>query len=135
MCSILRFFWLHFMPYFTFIGDNENQGASTSCLRATSLSSNGSAASLGSLKRGEHQQNGRGVYRLPCRNFINFSQDGTVEQEGGGLILNVNIEQSMAMLTKCSFDESHRQPISLLGGIRALAEVLQVIKKSSLPTC
>ena len=30
------------------------------------------------------------------------------------------------MLTRCSFDESHRQPIFLLGGIPALAEIIQV---------
>ena len=38
----------------------------------------------------------------------------------------INIEESMAVLTRCSFDESHRQPIFLLGGIPALAELIQV---------
>jgi hypothetical protein len=39
----------------------------------------------------------------------------------------INIEESLAVLTRCSFDESHRQPIFLLGGIPALAEIIQVI--------
>ena len=38
----------------------------------------------------------------------------------------INIEETMAVLTRCSFDESHRQPIFLLGGIPALAELIQV---------
>ena len=38
----------------------------------------------------------------------------------------INIEESLAVLTRCSFDESHRQPIFLLGGIPALAEIIQV---------
>ena len=32
-------------------------------------------------------------------------------------------------LLRCSFDESHRQPIFLLGGIPALAELIQVTEK------
>ncbi len=40
----------------------------------------------------------------------------------------INIEESLAVLTRCSFDESHRQPIFLLGGIPALAEIIQVIQ-------
>ena len=33
-------------------------------------------------------------------------------------------------LLRCSFDESHRQPIFLLGGIPALAELIQVNEKT-----
>ena len=38
----------------------------------------------------------------------------------------MNIEETMAVLTRCSFDEQHRQPIFNLGGIPALAELIQV---------
>jgi hypothetical protein len=38
----------------------------------------------------------------------------------------LNIEETMAVLTRCSFDEYLRQPIFLLGGIRAIAELIQV---------
>ena len=67
---------------------------------------------------------------LPSRNFIHYSQDGFLT-ENGSLAFPINIEETMAVLTRCSFDESHRQPISLLGGIPALAELIQVryIKK------
>ena len=34
-------------------------------------------------------------------------------------------------LLRCSFDESHRQPIFLLGGIPALAELIQVTEKET----
>ena len=33
---------------------------------------------------------------------------------------------SYTLVLRCSFDESHRQPIFLLGGIPALAELIQV---------
>ena len=39
----------------------------------------------------------------------------------------LNIEETMAVLTRCSFDESHRQPIFLLGGVPAIAELIKVI--------
>ena len=42
------------------------------------------------------------------------------------LAVHINIEETMAVLTRCSFDESHRQPIASLGGIPALAELIQV---------
>ena len=38
----------------------------------------------------------------------------------------LNIEETMAVLTRCSFDESHRQPIFLLGGVPAIAELVKV---------
>ena len=37
-----------------------------------------------------------------------------------------NRPHSNTVLLRCSFDESHRQPIFLLGGIPALAELIQV---------
>ena len=40
--------------------------------------------------------------------------------------ISINIEETMAWLTKWSFDEGHRQPIELLGGIQALAEFVQI---------
>ena len=39
---------------------------------------------------------------------------------------SLNIEETMAWLTKWSFDEGHRQPIELLGGIPALAEFVEI---------
>ena len=53
-----------------------------------------------------------------CHNFLDFTGDGQT--------ISINIEETMAILTRCSFDESHRQPIFLLGGIPALAELIQV---------
>jgi hypothetical protein len=41
-------------------------------------------------------------------------------------VIPLNIEETMAVLTRCSFDEYLRQPIFLLGGIRAIAELVQV---------
>ena len=43
-----------------------------------------------------------------------------------GQWMSMNIEETMAVLTRCSFDEAHRQPIFMLGGIPALAELIQV---------
>ena len=40
--------------------------------------------------------------------------------------VSLNIEETMAVLTRCSFDEGHRQPIFLLGGIPAIAELIKV---------
>jgi len=53
-----------------------------------------------------------------CHDFLDFS--------GESQTISINIEETMAILTRCSFDESHRQPIFLLGGIPALAELMQV---------
>ena len=52
--------------------------------------------------------------------------DGTADSEQ---IIPLNIEETMAVLTRCSFDEYLRQPIFLLGGIRAIAELIQVTLK------
>merc|ERR1719210_2596883 len=54
-----------------------------------------------------------------CHNFLDYSG------EARNTNININIEETMAILTRCSFDESHRQPIFLLGGIPALAELIQ----------
>ncbi|XP_040564630.1 uncharacterized protein [Lepeophtheirus salmonis] len=70
---------------------------------------------------------------IPCYNFINYSED-TFENDRGsmdrrkGSPLVINVEETMAILTRCSFDEGHRQPIFMLGGIPVLAELIQVEK-------
>ena len=42
------------------------------------------------------------------------------------VFLNTIATLSYTLILRCSFDESHRQPIFLLGGIPALAELIQV---------
>ena len=76
--------------------------------------------------------------RFPCRNYVNYSADISVaaaEDDQNGLLakadndtnfVSLNIEETMAVLTRCSFDESHRQPIFLLGGVPAIAELIKV---------
>ena len=66
---------------------------------------------------------------VPCVNLINFCSRDSVDVGGGGgeVSLSINVEETMAVLTRCSFDESHRQPIAALGGIRALADLVQVV--------
>lgn len=49
-----------------------------------------------------------------------------MSEDGSELVIPFNIVETMAVLTKCSFDESHRQPISNLGGIPAIADLIQV---------
>jgi len=41
-------------------------------------------------------------------------------------VVALNIEETMSTLTRCSFDETLRQPIYMFGGIRAIAELIQV---------
>ena len=60
-------------------------------------------------------------YRHP-----NFVQDCYLSEDGSELVIPFNIVETMAVLTKCSFDESHRQLISNLGGIPAIADLIQV---------
>ena len=55
-----------------------------------------------------------------------FVQDCYLSEDGSELVIPFNIVETMAVLTKCSFDESHRQPISNLGGIPAIADLIQV---------
>ncbi len=66
---------------------------------------------------------------VPCVNLINFCSRDSVDVggRGGEVSLSINVEETMAVLTRCSFDESHRQPIAALGGIRALADLVQVV--------
>ena len=59
-----------------------------------------------------------------CRSH--FVQDCYLSEDGSELVVPFNIVETMAVLTKCSFDESHRQPISNLGGIPAIADLIQV---------
>ena len=73
---------------------------------------------------------------IPCVHFVNYNfEEGfgagssTADSPDHGCKAAVmNIEETMAVLTRCSFDEAHRQPIFNLGGIRALAELIQVCK-------
>ena len=86
---------------------------------------------------------------LPCGHFVNYNTDFLMPDGyatgGGGATstagatsnagveevqwMSMNIEETMAVLTRCSFDEAHRQPIFMLGGINALAELIQVCTK------
>ena len=64
-------------------------------------------------------------------NFVNYSPDSvTVEDMDGqgseGTMVSLAIEETLAVLTRCSFEENHRQPILNLGGVPALAELVQV---------
>ena len=62
--------------------------------------------------------------------FVTNYQPFVVDTLGGSDATQwteMNIEETMAVLTRCSFDEQHRQPIFNLGGIPALAELIQVI--------
>ncbi|TRY69315.1 hypothetical protein TCAL_09734, partial [Tigriopus californicus] len=101
-------------------------------LQQQALHSGSSSSLVGSSL---HSENGVGekgprvlaTASFPCKNFINYSQEAML-LEDNCLALPINIEETMAVLTRCSFDESHRQPISLLGGIPALAELIQVEK-------
>ena len=70
-------------------------------------------------------------FSLPCNHFVNYSTDSLLGADGEGSsdveqVIPLNIEETMAVLTRCSFDEYLRQPIFLLGGIRAIAELIQV---------
>ena len=75
---------------------------------------------------------------IPCVHFVNYNfeegfgasntgSNGSPADHGCKAAV-MNIEETMAVLTRCSFDEAHRQPIFNLGGIRALAELIQVCK-------
>ena len=82
---------------------------------------------------------------LPCGHFVNYNTDFSLPDPSAGAAgvtsgavggaasgvdevqwMSMNIEETMAVLTRCSFDEAHRQPIFMLGGINALAELIQV---------
>ena len=40
--------------------------------------------------------------------------------------MNINIVETVGLLTRCSFDERYRDPIISLGGVQSLAELLLV---------
>ena len=65
---------------------------------------------------------------IPASNFFDHTgqQDCYLNEDGSELVVPFNIVETMAVLTKCSFDENHRQPISNLGGIPAIADLIQV---------
>ena len=61
------------------------------------------------------------------RDLLTFTTlDGGLDPTAPTHWTEMNIEETMAVLTRCSFDEQHRQPIFNLGGIPALAELIQV---------
>ena len=78
--------------------------------------------------------------QIPCVHFVNYNSecldyhnagfpttlDGGLDPTAATHWTEMNIEETMAVLTRCSFDEQHRQPIFNLGGIPALAELIQV---------
>ena len=67
---------------------------------------------------------------IPCDHFVNYNSECegfAADQDRMAAAQKINIEETMAVLTRCSFDESHRQPIFNLGGIPALAELIQVV--------
>ncbi len=70
--------------------------------------------------------------QIPCVHFVNYNSDcldfatAASQQQLDEQWTEMNIEETMAVLTRCSFDEAHRQPIFNLGGIPALAELIQV---------
>ena len=45
--------------------------------------------------------------------------------------MNINIVETVGLLTRCSFDEKYRDPIISLGGVQTLAELLLVRPKLS----
>lgn len=65
-------------------------------------------------------------FAVPAVNFVRLSDDGWEELDAETIAVKINIHQIIAVLTKCSHQDSHRQPISLLGGISALIELMQV---------
>merc|ERR1719422_2277532 len=78
---------------------------------------------------GEVESSGGGGKQVfACHNFLDYSGEARKAN------IPINIEETMAILTRCSFDESHRQPIFLLGGIPALAELIQVENRAHSPT-
>lgn len=44
--------------------------------------------------------------------------------------MNINILETVGLLTRCSFDERYREPIISLGGVQTLAEFLLVSEES-----
>ena len=59
--------------------------------------------------------------QIPRRNFLDLGG------ENFNRSVNINIVETVSMLTRCSFDQRYREPIILLGGIEALAELIKVI--------
>ena len=53
---------------------------------------------------------------IPRHNFLDF----------GGKLMNINIVETVGLLTRCSFDEKYRDPIISLGGVQTLVELLLV---------
>ena len=49
--------------------------------------------------------------------------------------MNINIVETVGLLTRCSFDEKYRDPIISLGGVQSLAELLLVRCQYLLTNC
>ena len=80
-----------------------------------------------SHRRGQVEQQHWERLVIPCAHFVNYNSDEMLSGEPDQpVMMAMNIEETMAILTRCSFDETHRQPIFTLGGIPALAELIQV---------
>ena len=45
--------------------------------------------------------------------------------------MNINILETVGLLTRCSFDERYREPIISLGGVQTLAEFLLVSENNA----
>ena len=54
--------------------------------------------------------------QIPQHNILDF----------GGKLMEINLVETVGLLTRCSFDERYRDPIISLGGVQALAELLLV---------
>ena len=62
---------------------------------------------------------------MPRQSFI------VGEEDKGKRNLVIRIGETVSTLTKCSFDQRYREPIISLGGIEALAELVQVSPEGS----
>ena len=54
--------------------------------------------------------------QIPQHNILDF----------GGKLMEINLVETVGLLTRYSFDERYRDPIISLGGVQALAELLLV---------
>ena len=54
--------------------------------------------------------------QIPQHNILDF----------GGKLMEINLVETVGLLTRCSFDERYRDPIISLGGVQALGELLLV---------
>ena len=89
-----------------------------------SLSTHSTRSAQQQHQRQQQQDNSVAV---PCKQFTPVNPyDAREIEDDAWLAFEIHIGQTMAMLTRLSFEDVHRQPISELGGIKALAELIQV---------